>query len=61
MEESLEVEYVSCPECGEKFTIDIPEGKRVTRSGKRRFQRFSPRQVTFKCPNCRINMWANYE
>ncbi len=57
----METEQVTCPECGVEFEIDIPKGKRVTISGKRRFQKFSPRQVTFKCPNCRINMWANFE
>ncbi|NHJ46269.1 MAG: hypothetical protein FK733_00640 [Asgard group archaeon] len=57
----MEVETVKCPECGAEFSIDIPNGKRVTRFGKRRFQRFYTRQVTFRCPNCRINMWANYE
>lgn len=57
----MEAEYITCPECGSRFEIDIPAGKRVTKSGKRHFQRFSLRQVTFKCPNCRVKMWANYK
>jgi hypothetical protein len=57
----MEVANVECPDCGSRFNIDIPGGNRVTRFGKKRRQRFSPRQVTFRCPNCRISMWANYE